>query len=250
MQCRVAPRGGGHKLGQINIRKTELRDGTISYTVYIVGTQEVYAGTANPFDSESAVAAGLQGRTDVTLAVLEAMRLAGIGPDDPVMLVGHSLGALTAADLAADHEFRNSYNVQSVVAAGATISGRDIPPPISVLEIANPYDPVVEASKIGGGANRMEGRPNFFRKEVGGVPGGFGLAFSALLNPFLSPVAKLALAATMLKFHDLDVYEVMIRGWEGGDNSGEAWQKLNANFLCGENVKSSSMIEFDVHLAV
>jgi pimeloyl-ACP methyl ester carboxylesterase len=69
-----------------------------------------------------------------------AMVRADIPPSAPVMLVGHSLGGMTAAALAADPAFRRRFNVTQVVTAGAPIGRFEVPAGVQVLAVENRND--------------------------------------------------------------------------------------------------------------
>lgn len=229
-------------MAKVDIRRTELNDGTMHYTVHVVGLNPT-AGTGDPNNLANSISAAYGHETDVEIAVREAMRQAGIGPNDPVMLVGHSLGGLTVANLAENDEFQSSYRIDSVVAIGATIHNRDIEPPTRVLQITNPNDDVVTLTSIAGGENRMRGRSNYTEHEVP-----FGLPFI----PFTSgtPLGLLAGLgvnfARIMQNHPLDKYGSRLADWDQTDDKGTAWRENNAPFLCGPHVKSSELIEYDV----
>lgn len=229
-------------MAKIDIRRTELNDGTVHYTVHVVGLNPT-AGKGDPNNLGNSYRAAHGLETDVEIAVREAMRQAGIGPNDPVMLVGHSLGGLTVANLAEDKEFQGNYRIDSVVAIGATIHGRDIEPPTRVLQITNPNDDVVALTSIAGGENRMRGRSNFVEHEVP-----FGLPFIPF-NPG-TPVSLLVGLginfARITQNHPLDKYEARLADWDQTDEKGIAWREQNDRFLCGPHVKSSELIEYDV----
>lgn len=104
--------GGGP---QIRIERYA-SDGGARWSVYVGGTVELLpAASDEPFDIESAVGtvAGEDGAA--YRAVLDAMADAGIDPDDPVAIAGHSQGGLVAAAVAASGE----YAVDTVVSFGA-----------------------------------------------------------------------------------------------------------------------------------
>lgn len=229
-------------MAKVDIRRTELNDGTVHYTVHVVGLNPT-AGRGDPNNLQNSITAASGHQTDVEIAVREAMRQAGIGPDDPVMLVGHSLGGLTAANLAEDKEFQSNYHIDSVVAIGATIHGRDIDPPTRVLQITNPNDDVVALTSIAGGDNQMRGRSNYTEHEVP-----FGLPFIPFHPGQLgSLVVGLGLNfARIMQNHPLDKYEHRLVDWDQTDQKGIAWREQNAPFLCGPHVKSSELIEYDV----
>ena len=129
-------REGAYSSG-VTIRTIVQGDGSRSHIVYIPGTQDWDNTTNNPFNVNAAASAAIGWETDVSRVVKEAMALHGIAFDEPVMLAGHSLGGLTAANLAADAEFRAAYEVKSVVVYGADVSGSHIPEGIQVTQVNN-----------------------------------------------------------------------------------------------------------------
>ncbi|MFB7888378.1 esterase/lipase family protein [Cellulosimicrobium cellulans] len=113
----------------LSIQKIVKDDGTPTWVVAIPGTQpfnlrSVFNMTSNYqlMDDDPAVRA----QADSARAVLEAMRQAGIAPDDDVVLVGHSQGGIIASTVAAATV--GTYAVRHVVTAGSPIGGHDLPP--------------------------------------------------------------------------------------------------------------------------
>lgn len=72
-------------------------------------------------------------------AVLAAMQQAGVGPNDPVMLVGFSQGGIMAGHLAA---YNSDDNWDAVVVAGAPIDSMPIPSTTTVVSVQHSGDPV------------------------------------------------------------------------------------------------------------
>ena len=134
----------------VSIRTIAQADGTTAHIIYIPGTQDWWSQSDNVFDGVDNLAAMAGAATPAEKAVLEAMRQHGIGPDDPIMLAGHSQGALVAGNLASDPQFRDNYNVEGVLAYGATISDRSIPAEVAVTQIVNEADIVPHATDVGG----------------------------------------------------------------------------------------------------
>ncbi|MBT1161061.1 MULTISPECIES: alpha/beta fold hydrolase [Bifidobacterium] len=62
---------------------------------------------------------------DSARMVVEAMRQAGIGSDEPVALIGHSQGGIVAAAIAAD--MADQYTIEHVVTAGSPVANHPIP---------------------------------------------------------------------------------------------------------------------------
>ena len=70
----------------------------------------------------------------------EVLARAGVGRDDPVMLVGHSQGGLVAMRAAERYAADGSFRVTHVVTAGSPIARMAVPPSVSVLSLENRYD--------------------------------------------------------------------------------------------------------------
>jgi pimeloyl-ACP methyl ester carboxylesterase len=72
--------------------------------------------------------------------VLAALERAGVGRDEPILLVGHSQGGLVAAQLAAAITAGGRYTVGAVLTAGAPIAASPVPTGIPVLALENTGD--------------------------------------------------------------------------------------------------------------
>jgi hypothetical protein len=120
------------------------------WVVEISGTQawDPRAG-ATPFDLTTDVRSMAQDATvlaeGVQQALAQAQSVAGhpAGADTgPVMLVGHSLGGIAAAGLAASPRFRAEHQVTHVVTMGAPVGRMPVPAQIQVLSLEHTRDPV------------------------------------------------------------------------------------------------------------
>jgi len=76
--------------------------------------------------------------------VVQALRQAGVRPDEPIMLVGHSLGGMIAARLAGQLQAGSGFTVTHLVTAGSPIGLAPVPGSVSVLALQNSGDPVPE----------------------------------------------------------------------------------------------------------
>jgi pimeloyl-ACP methyl ester carboxylesterase len=123
--------------GTIAVQTLAGLDGPL-HVVYLPGTDAL--GLPWDFDpdvrdgqTDLAAVAGLP--TAYADGIRQALARAGVG-DDPVLLVGHSLGGIVANQLAHDH----GLNVAGVITAGSPISAT--PPGIPVLSLENRGDAV------------------------------------------------------------------------------------------------------------
>ncbi len=129
--------------GTIEVQTLAGPDG-VRHIVYLPGTDDL---TTTPFDQDADVrdlATNLRliGGHDTTYAagIVQAMTDAGIGPDDPVLLVGHSQGGMEAAALLSHG---SPFHVTHVVTAGApTAQVHGFPPGSHVLSLENRGDVV------------------------------------------------------------------------------------------------------------
>jgi hypothetical protein len=105
--------------GTIEVQTLRLPDGSVRHVVYLPGTDRFDA----PWDQDDdvrgmgtnleLVARGPDGYTN---GVLEAMHEAGVRPDEPVLVVGHSQGGMAAAALAAGG---TGFAITAAVTAGS-----------------------------------------------------------------------------------------------------------------------------------
>lgn len=110
---------------------------TQDWMLPINGSEFFEHGAANDLASNLMLVLSPEQQAAYERMVLAAMAQAGIGPDDPVMLVGFSQGGILAGKLASQD---NGFNIQAIVTAGAPIDAYDIPEHISVLSMQHTND--------------------------------------------------------------------------------------------------------------
>lgn len=129
----------------ISVTKIGDADGVVRWRVSLPSTQEWLSrfngdqGATNDLDSNLTLMLTPALRSQYEHAVLAAMAQAGVGPDDPVMLVGFSQGGIMAGTLAA---YNSDYNWDAVVVAGAPIDSMPIPASTKVVSVQHDGDPV------------------------------------------------------------------------------------------------------------
>ncbi|GAA4748006.1 hypothetical protein GCM10025783_20190 [Amnibacterium soli] len=158
---------GSEPGGQVRIERYDDADGT-RWIVYIAGTVTFDRDSGDePFDLASDVLGVAHRTSDSEEAVLQAMRTAGVGADEPVLLVGHSQGALDAVRVAQD----GGYEVGGVVQFGGPTGQVVLPEDVPVLAVEHDEDlvPVLGGTAASGAAGL---RRLVIRRSLPG--GGFG----------------------------------------------------------------------------
>ncbi len=157
--------------GQVRIERYDGAGGT-RWIVYIAGTVTFDRDSGDePFDLASDVLGVAHRSSDSEEAVLQAMRTAGVGADEPVLLVGHSQGALDAVRVAQD----GGYAVGGVVQFGGPTGQVALPDDVPVLAVEHDEDlvPVLGGTAASGAAGL---RRVVIRRSL--PDGGFGPATS------------------------------------------------------------------------
>ena len=205
--------------GQIRIEQYNGANGP-EWIVYIAGTVTFARDSgAEPFDLASDVLGVAHRPTDSERAVLQAMREAGVGTEDPVLLVGHSQGALNAVRVAQD----GGYRVGGVVQFGGPTGQITLPDDIPVLAVEHDEDLVpVLGGTAASGASGL--RRLVVRRSL--PDGGFGVATSAATASFPA--------------HDLAAYRRTIAAAEAsGDDRVLAFSRSIGPFLDGRQGTST-----------
>lgn len=133
----LAADDSGVGYGTVAVQKYVDGSGTARWLVLIPGTDthwDTAIGWGQNVELMSSVPAQRM-HADSARLVMAAMENAGIGPEEPVSLVGHSQGGIVAATIAADAAKR--YTISSVVTAGSPIANHPIPSSTWVTSIEN-----------------------------------------------------------------------------------------------------------------
>jgi pimeloyl-ACP methyl ester carboxylesterase len=138
------PAMGGAPAGTVAVQQVTRPDGAVSWTVLIPGTQSA-APADHPLDGRTDLEL-VAGQADgATTTIERALADSGVGPDEPVTFVGHSLGGIAAAALVARAGFTERYRVGGLVTAGAPTGLAATPPGVPVLHLETPEELVSHA---------------------------------------------------------------------------------------------------------
>ncbi|WP_432498897.1 hypothetical protein [Kineococcus gypseus] len=153
------PPAGRPAPGTVRLERVTAADGSVAWIVQVPGTQDwtpLPRAGGTPMDLTTNLRAVAGEPTATAALVAEAMRRAGVGAHEPVMLAGHSQGGLTAAALAADEGFTARYRVTHLVTAGAPVDGLPVAGHVRVLSLEHTGDlvPALDGSAARGSAAR------------------------------------------------------------------------------------------------
>ncbi|MBE1874147.1 hypothetical protein [Myceligenerans pegani] len=127
------PRRGAPE-ATVAVQRVTGEGGVTSWTVLVPGTQSV-PPAVHPWDGLTDLELVAEHPDQATQAVEAAMSDAGIGPDEPVVLVGHSLGGIAVTALASRPAFAERYRIGGVLTAGAPVATFRTPPGVPVLHL-------------------------------------------------------------------------------------------------------------------
>ncbi|REE04853.1 hypothetical protein C8E99_2709 [Citricoccus muralis] len=117
-------------------------------TVWLVslpGTQtgdfkDTSGWSTNPWDMGGNAEALALDSQHVTAAVDEALRAAGAGQDDALVMTGYSQGGLHAARIAADERIAGSYDVQGLLTIGSPTGEIRVPDSVEAVHLEHDQD--------------------------------------------------------------------------------------------------------------
>ncbi|GIG28726.1 hypothetical protein [Cellulomonas marina] len=124
----------------VGLQRLDHPDGGRAWLLLVPGTVEWRPGTSVPADLTSDLQL-VAGRSDpLTAGALAVLAGAGVGPDEPVLLAGHSQGGLVVQAVAG--AAAGTYAVRGVLTAGSPDVPRALPPGVPVRHYRHPTDPV------------------------------------------------------------------------------------------------------------
>lgn len=133
------PGAGGAPEATIAVQRVTGPDGAVSWTVLVPGTQSALPAD-HPWDGRTDLEL-MAGEADgATAAIERVLADSGVGPDEPVTLVGHSLGGIAATALVSRAGFAERYRVGGLVTAGAPTGLLATPPGVPVLHLETPEE--------------------------------------------------------------------------------------------------------------
>ena len=126
--------------GTIRVEQLDHLDGTRSWVVEIPGTEDTGIRGTNPMDMATnlQLMAGLP--NDGTALVTRALEQAGVGVDEPILMVGHSQGGMVAMALAGSSTFASRYRVAAVATLGSPVATFSVPRSTQVLNLEHTED--------------------------------------------------------------------------------------------------------------
>ncbi|MFT4246002.1 MAG: lipase family protein, partial [Micrococcaceae bacterium] len=104
--------------------------------------QKLVDDDTNTHDFSSCIRGYLGLDSDHKKTIRDAIQTAGIKADEEMLLVGHSLGGISAVGLLNYRQFMQGYKIAGVITMGSPIEHLTISKKIPVLAIDNDYDPV------------------------------------------------------------------------------------------------------------
>lgn len=130
--------GEGADYGEIRIDKVTTPDGQESWQVFVPGGQAIKPNNVHSL-LHSPTAVDSQ-RTPSIEMVAEALREVGAQKGEPIVMVGHSHGGITASAFASDPELSTEFDVPLVIAAGSPVDEHEIRAGTQVISFEHTED--------------------------------------------------------------------------------------------------------------
>ncbi|WP_219688531.1 lipase family protein [Streptomyces anatolicus] len=130
---------GNHGLALL--RRIRCADGRERYVLLLPGTSFGLLRNRGPQDLVGAFDGLLRADTTYTRSVKHLLVRAGLPEGAELMIVGHSLGGITAMNLASDVDFVSTYRLTHVITVGSPIdTKRAVDPTVRVVSLVNKHD--------------------------------------------------------------------------------------------------------------
>ncbi|GHB52247.1 hypothetical protein GCM10010347_22670 [Streptomyces cirratus] len=130
---------GNH--GLVLLRRVACADGQQRYVLLLPGTSFGLLSNSTPQDLVGAFDGLLRTDTTYTRAVKQLLLRSGLPAGSELMIVGHSLGGLTAMNLAMDVDVASTYRITHVITVGSPIDGkRPADHTTQVISLVNKHD--------------------------------------------------------------------------------------------------------------
>lgn len=186
-------------------------DGSVSHVIHVPGTNDVTFSHASIRDWNSNFLLTDAELADAARMVRDAMQQAGIGPNDSIMISGHSQGGAVAAFVAAD--LADDYSITHVASYGSATDRIRVLENVQYLHVETGPDLVAA-----GDAKTPPDLPNVTRVEAD---------LLGAANPELAALGGEAGAA-----HSLDAYHAVGQSIDAStDSSIQAWRDGAKDFF-------------------
>ncbi|WP_338702641.1 hypothetical protein V2W30_35175 [Streptomyces sp. Q6] len=130
---------GNHGLALL--RRVACADGATRHVLLLPGTSFGRVSNSTPQDLVGAFDGVLRTDTTYTRAVKNLLTRAGVPAGSELLVVGHSLGGITAMNLACDLDVVTTYRLTHVVTVGSPIDNkRPVDPSVQIVSLVNKHD--------------------------------------------------------------------------------------------------------------
>ncbi|MCX5205216.1 lipase family protein [Streptomyces sp. NBC_00237] len=130
---------GNH--GLVLLRRIQCTDGSVRHVLLLPGTSFGLLRNSTTQDIVGAFDAALRTDTTYARAAKHLLLRAGVPVGSDLMVVGHSLGGITAMNLATDLDLVSTYRLTHIVTVGSPIDNkRPADPRTQVISLVNKYD--------------------------------------------------------------------------------------------------------------
>ncbi|WP_425828106.1 lipase family protein [Streptomyces fractus] len=130
---------GNHGLALL--RRIDCADGARRHVLMLPGTSFGRMRNGTPQDLVGAFDGALRTDTTYTRAVKDLLVRAGVPIGSELMIVGHSLGGITAMNLACDLDIVSTYRLTHVITVGSPIDNKcPLDPAVQVVSLVNKHD--------------------------------------------------------------------------------------------------------------